>query len=95
MNIQARNDRILVRAMPDAMSTIIECPKDTKSQLLKGEVLSAGPKASVCKGECVLFTQACKTMERDGTMWIRDADLVGTIEPDAKVLHGESPYFEG
>lgn len=90
--IRALGNRLLVKCHYEASNVIVA--EDRKSQLLRGEVIAAGPKASVPAGAHVVFTQACKQAERDGTMWIRDTDLVGEVEPQALVAFGTSPFYE-
>lgn len=90
--IQARNDRILVRCNYEASKVIVA--EDRDSQLLRGEVISAGPKASVSSGAHVVFSQACKETNPDGTMWIRDSDLVGELEAGSLVAFGTSPFYD-
>lgn len=94
--IQPKNDRILVRMMPDSPSSIIEVAKDRNSRLLKGEVLAVGPKVTseIFAGECVVFTQACVDLkviqgERD-LLLIRDGDLAGIVPADVRVTDGRS-----
>lgn len=91
-SIQPKNDRILVKMLPSERSSVIETAKDTKSTLLKGEILAVGPKvkAEVSVGEFVLFTQACKDSFGDSLMLIRDNDLVSTIPNDSRVTDGRS-----
>lgn len=93
MDIRPLQDRILLKPLPDTQSDVIYTPHDTKSQLLKGEIIAAGPLTSVRAGDRVIFTQACKEANPDGTMWIRDGDLVGIVEGSAKVMHGDSPFY--
>lgn len=99
MNIQPKNDRILVKMLPDVRSSIIETPRDRDSRLIKGEVIAIGPKvrSSISVGECVLFTQACRdlkghrALKDEDLLLIQDGDLAGTIERDVRVTDGESP----
>jgi co-chaperonin GroES (HSP10) len=95
--IQPKNDRLLVRMLPDTRSTLIETPKDTESRLIKGEVLAVGPKvkSSVCVGECVLFTQACRELKAHkclpaDELLIQDGDLAGIVEREARVTDGRN-----
>lgn len=98
MNVLPKNDRILVKMLPDVRSSIIETPKDTNSRLIKGEVLAIGPKvrSEIAVGECVLFTQACKELKAhrglgdDDLLLIQDGDLAGKIDRDSRVTDGES-----
>lgn len=96
MQIQAKNDRLLVRILPDKLSEILEVPRDTSSRLIKGEVLSIGPKvrSDVAVGECVVFTQACrdlKTIQFDqDLLLVRDEDLAGIVPRDVRVTDGRS-----
>lgn len=94
MHIRPMQDRILLRPIYAQQSDLIYTPPDQRSQLLNGEVIAVGPNTSVRAGDHVLFTQACKEANADGTMWIRDGDLVGIIDPDAKVMHGGGAFYE-
>ena len=96
--IQPKNDRLLVKMLPDTRSDIIETPADTQTRLIKGEVLAVGPKvrSAIAVGDCVLFTQACvelkshRAIAKDELL-IQDGDLAGMIDRTARVLDGASP----
>lgn len=95
--IQPKNDRILVRMLPDVRSTLIDAGRDSESRLIKGEVLAIGPKvrSEIHVGECVLFTQACKELKAhraiaEDELLIQDGDLAGIVEREVRVTDGKS-----
>lgn len=76
----------------------MEVARDSRSLLIKGEVLAIGPKvrAEIVVGECVLFTQACKDPVRAAfgaetdLMLIRDGDLAGILPATSTATDGRS-----
>lgn len=97
MQITAKNDRILVKVLPSPRSTILAGTEDRQSRLIKGEVLSIGPKvrSEISEGDCVLFTQACREVKAnralgEDMLLIQDGDLAGILAPEARVFDGAS-----
>lgn len=75
----------------------MEVARDSQSRLIKGEVLSIGPKvrSEIAVGECVVFTQACREVKGhpllgEEMLLIRDADLAGIVAAETSVLDGRS-----